>query len=114
MRFSIKRVETIKGLLPVYQLVRDGVGRMDLLLDSHPQDRHELVRLLTLLNAFANFRSIPETCFEDITLGKEKIREYEFRSKKFRIYAIKEEDGAIIIFQAEPRYRGLGQEQFTP
>ena len=44
-----------------------------------------------------NNKSLPKTKFRDVTPKGEKIKEYEFKSKHLRIYAIQKPMGKIII-----------------
>jgi hypothetical protein len=46
----------------------------------------------------ANNKLLPKTRFRDITLSKkEMIKEYEFKSRNLRVYAIKSPGGKIIL-----------------
>ena len=44
-----------------------------------------------------NNGTLPKTKFRDVTPKGEKIKEYEFKSKHLRIYAIQKTNGKIVI-----------------
>ncbi|MEO6830639.1 MAG: hypothetical protein ABI378_00410, partial [Chitinophagaceae bacterium] len=45
----------------------------------------------------ANLYSLPETKFKDITPKGETIREYEFKSKHLRVYAVQKPGGKVVV-----------------
>ena len=51
----------------------------------------------TYLEYISNGKSLPAKHFKDITPDKEKVKEYEFKTKHLRIYTIKKKNGKIII-----------------
>lgn len=53
--------------------------------------------MLTYVEYVANGNSLPDTKFRDITPSGEKVKECEFKSKHLRVYAIKKENGKIIM-----------------
>ena len=57
----------------------------------------ELGMIYKYMELIANLKSLPEKRFKDITPEKEKVKEYEFKSKHLSVYAIKKENGKIII-----------------
>ena len=49
------------------------------------------------MDAVANLLSLPETKFHPYSDGKDGVREYEFKTKHLRVYAIEQIGGKIII-----------------
>lgn len=45
----------------------------------------------------ANGNSLPDTKFKDVTPDGTAVKEYEFKSKHLRVYAIKQTNGKIIV-----------------
>lgn len=98
--FALKKYELIDGhqefdLLVVDDKVQFEDFEADLL--GNKQYCSELKTIVAYMEAVANNKSVPSTKFKDITPEKETVKEYEFRSKHLRIYAIKKENGKIII-----------------
>lgn len=53
--------------------------------------------LFSYMEFIANGKTLPYTKFKDITPKKEQEKEYEFKTKHLRVYAIKKKNGKIII-----------------
>ncbi|WP_353076689.1 hypothetical protein [Flavobacterium sp.] len=98
-KFALHKIETIKGKQVFSQLEINGVKQ----LDAFEKDlvgttyESEFKQLLTLMEYVANNKTLPDTKFRDITPQKEKVREYEFKSKHLRIYSIQQFGGKIIV-----------------
>ena len=98
-KFAIERIQVINCRQEFDQLFIDGEGQ----LDSFEKDldgttyQSEFKTLLTYMEYLGNNKSLPKTKFRDVTPKGEKIKEYEFKSKHLRIYAIQKPKGKIII-----------------
>lgn len=96
--FTLKQIEAIRGKQEFYQLVIDGKGQLDIfesILEA--KYKSEFKSLLVYMEFIANNCTLPNTKFREITPTKEKVKEYEFKSKHLRIYAIQKMNGKIII-----------------
>ena len=98
-KFAINRIETLKCLQEFDQLIIDGEGQLDVFEKDLYDTTYlsEFKTLLTYMEYLGNNRSLPKTKFRDVTPKGEKIKEYEFKSKHLRIYAIQKLNGKIII-----------------
>lgn len=98
-KFATERIEAIHCRQEFDQLIIDGVGQLDIferdLNDTTYQS--EFKTLLAYMEYLGNNRSLPKTKFRDVTPKGEKVKEYEFKSKHLRIYAIQKTNGKIII-----------------
>ena len=57
----------------------------------------EFVTLLAYMDKVANLHSLPATKFKDITPKDETVKEYEFKSKHLRIYAVQKPGGKVVV-----------------
>ena len=98
-KFAIERIKAISCRQEFDQLIIDGAGQLDIfekdLNDTTYQS--EFKTLLTYMEYLGNNRSLPNTKFRDVTPKGEKIKEYEFKSKHLRIYAIQKANGKIVL-----------------
>lgn len=100
-KFALRKVEAIAAKQELDELVIDGIGQLDLfekfLNENHKQYLTELQMLFVYMEYAANGQSLPETKFRDVTPQGDIVKEYEFKSKHLRIYAIKKLNGKIVI-----------------
>lgn len=91
-------MEQIRGKQVFDKLVVDGVAPFDTFIDEL-DDRYksEVTTLYTIMDAVANLKSLPETKFHPYSDGKDGVREYEFKTKHLRAYAIEQKGGKILI-----------------
>lgn len=112
--FSIERVTAINCDQEFDQLVIDGAGQ----LDNFEKDlndttyQSEFKTLLTYMEYLGNNGSLPKTKFRDVTPKGEKVKEYEFKSKHLRIYAIQKTNGKIIILGGYKNNQGKDFSRF--
>ena len=82
-------------------MVIDGEGQLmafgKLIADRHSQYQTEYESIVNYVAYVANGNSLPDTKFKDVTPRGETVKEYEFKSKYLRVYAIKKANGKIII-----------------
>ena len=99
--FALRKVEAVKAKQELDELVIDGVGQLEAfeqeLRDKHNRYLTELEMLFAYIQYAANGQSLSETKFRDITPVGESVKEYEFKSKHLRVYAIKKPNGKIIV-----------------
>lgn len=97
-KYTLVRMEQIRGKQVFDKLVVDGVAPFDTFIDEL-DDRYksEVTTLYTIMDAVANLKSLPETKFHPYSDGKDGVREYEFKTKHLRAYAIEQKGGKILI-----------------
>ncbi len=98
-KFVLKNIKSINGKQQFNQLVVDGNGQLDEFENDLKDTTYwsEFKTLLAYMDFVANNRTLPQTKFKDITPAKELVKEYEFKSKHLRIYAIHQPNGKIVI-----------------
>ena len=98
-KFTIERINAISCHQEFDQLVIAGTGQLDIFekgLDDTTY-QSEFKTLLAYMEYLGNNGTLPKTKFRDVTPKGEKVKEYEFKSKHLRIYAIQRNNGKIII-----------------
>ena len=99
--FALKKVEIIRAKQELDELVVDGVGQLaafeKLLALKHKQYLSEFRTMLSYIEYAANGNTLPDTRFKDVTPSGATTKEYEFKSKHLRLYAIKQLNGKIIV-----------------
>ena len=99
--FALKKVVSIQAKQEVDELEIDGIGQLivfeQMLSEQDSQYVSELRTMLTYIEYIANGNSLPDTKFRDVTPLGEKVKEYEFKSKHLRVYAIKRENGKVLV-----------------
>ena len=99
--FALRKVEAVKAKQELDELLIDGVGQLEAfeeeIKQKHGRFLTELQMLLLYIEYAANGQSLSETKFRDITPNGESVKEYEFKSKHLRVYAIKKPNGKIIV-----------------
>ncbi|OIN56473.1 hypothetical protein [Arsenicibacter rosenii] len=99
--FSLKRIDAIKARQEVDELVIDGIGQLKAfekeINEKHERYKTELEMLYVYMEFVAQGQSLNDTKFRDITPHGETVKEYEFKSKHLRIYAIKKPNGKIVL-----------------
>lgn len=119
--FALREITTICGVYyKTYQLVVNGVGAYDEFLKefNNPQYESEIFRFIRLLESCNNGQRTPPSFYKDVTPKGERTKEYEYRTKNLRIYAIQGDDGRIIIIGGQKnnqekdfrRFRSLKQQ----
>jgi len=99
--FTLKKIDSIEGKQDIYKLEIDNNCQFDEFekeILKRAQYENELASLYSLIEDIANNKLLPKNRFRDITQSKkDKIKEYEFKTRNLRVYAIKSLGGKIII-----------------
>lgn len=99
--FALRKVEAVNARQELDELVIDGVGQLEsferLIEETDKRFLSEFRTMLSYMEYAANGNSLPDTRFKDVTPTGAAIKEYEFKSKHLRVYAIKQINGKIII-----------------
>jgi putative component of toxin-antitoxin plasmid stabilization module len=98
--FALKRIEAIDSKQTVDKLIVNNNCQFDEFEENLLKTKkyqNEIGMIYTYLEYISNGQTLPAKHFKDITPDKEKIKEYEFKRKHLRIYAIKKKNGKIIL-----------------
>ncbi len=99
--FTLKKIDSIEGKQDIYKLEIDNNCQFDEFekeIINRGQYDNELGSIYSLMEDVANNKLLPKTRFRDITLSKkDKTKEYEFKTRNLRVFAIKSPGGQIII-----------------
>jgi hypothetical protein len=99
-KFAFKKVEEINCYQDIVKLEIDGSCYFDQFQEeiyrSKSQYISELGMVLQYIERDGNGKRVADKK-KDITPGKARIKEYEYRTKHLRVYAIRQKDGKIII-----------------
>ncbi|MFO7939300.1 MAG: hypothetical protein R6U66_06075 [Bacteroidales bacterium] len=93
--------EPIDGAQKIEKLLIDNECQFDDFESDvlkHKKYINELGKIYAYIEFAANGSSLPSKKFKDITPAKENVKEYEFKTKNLRVYAIKTLNGKIVIF----------------
>jgi hypothetical protein len=113
VQYTLERMEQIRGKQVFDKLVVDGVAPFDTFISLLEETyRSEVRTLYSLMDAVANLMSLPETKFHPYSDGKDGVREYEFKTKHLRVYAIEQTGGKIIIIGGTKANQRKDQAEF--
>lgn len=98
-KFALEKIKAIKGKQSFYDLKVNEVGQFEAFSNEiEEQYKSELVTLNARMDLVANLNRLPKEKFRDITPKKETVKEYEFKTKHLRLYAIHiEKTGKVIV-----------------
>ncbi|MFH0756555.1 MAG: hypothetical protein V2B15_04640 [Bacteroidota bacterium] len=98
-KFALERF--ISGKLSIDKLIVDGVCEFDdfmEMLSNNKRDAKKAASILAIMHDYAENLSLGSGKFNTLTTNKsERVKEYEFKKSDVRIYAIKKDNGAIVI-----------------
>lgn len=101
IKFTLKKIEELEGKQDIFKMEINGECLFDEFereIENKGQYEQELFSIYSLMEDVANNKLLPEFKFRDITNKKrDKIKEYEFKSKHLRVYAIKTKEGKVVI-----------------
>jgi|SRR6056297_4078965 len=100
-KFTLKKIEEIEGKQDIFKMEIDDTCLFDEFendIENKGQYEQELYSIYSLMEDVANNKLLPKQKFRDITINKkDSLKEYEFKSKHLRVYAIKTKEGKVII-----------------
>lgn len=102
-QFELKKLGPVVGKQQFYCLVVDKINQYDdffELIKDNSQYVSEHKTILTYMNLVSNLHGLlPKQKFREITPAKDKVKEYEFKSKHLRAYVFKmEKTGQIVAY----------------
>ena len=96
--FALEKLEGVDGKQQFDKLLINGTAPFDEFeRDIGDNYKPELTGIYAVMNEVANLKSVPYNKFHPYSDGKDGVREYEFKSKHLRVYAIEQQGGKIII-----------------
>lgn len=96
--FALENIEAVVGKQNFMKLKVDDVVPFDEFEKSlQERDKKELASIYNIMNQVANNLSVPNTKFHPYSDGSDGFREYEFKTKSLRVYAIEMSGGKIVI-----------------
>lgn len=98
-KFALEKIESVKGKQVFYDLTIDGVGQFSSFSNEVEEIyKSELLTINARMDLVSNLQRLPKEKFRDITPKKESVKEYEFKTKHLRVYAIHiENTGKVIV-----------------
>lgn len=100
--YSLKKIDEIEGKQRIFKLLIDEnclFEEFENEIEDIGQYEEELASIFAHIEDFSNHVLLPSSKFRILNKGnkKDKIKEYEFKSKHLRVYGIKAPTGQIII-----------------
>lgn len=96
--FAIQKIEAINAKQDFDKLIVDGKSLLDEFEESLEEKyKCEMNSIYYYMEEIANCRSLPISKFRELKGGKGSIKEYEFKSKHLRVYAIKQSGGKLVV-----------------
>lgn len=96
--FAVQKIETINGKQEFNMLIVDGKSLLEEFEESLEDIyENEMNSIYLYMEEVANCTSLPKSKFREINCGKGNIKEYEFKSKHLRVYAIKQFGGKLVV-----------------
>lgn len=97
-KFALENIDAVVGKQKFDKLLIDGKAPFDDFEQKYiGKFESEISSLYNYMNEVANLRILPETKFHPYSDGKDGCREFEFKTKHLRLYAIEQKGGKIII-----------------
>lgn len=113
VKYTLVRMEQIRGQQVFDKLVVDGVAPFDSFINELEESfRSEVKSMYAYMDAVANLQSLPKTKFHPYSDGKDGVREYEFKTKHLRVYAIEQKGGKIIVLGGKKANQVKDQVEF--
>lgn len=101
-KFAFKRIKAVVGKQRFDALIIDGECPFEEFCTCYKNEYGpEIDMLYKYMEVVSNLQSLPETKFRELKGGKGNLREYEFKSKHLRLYAMKQKNGKIIVMGGE-------------
>jgi antitoxin component YwqK of YwqJK toxin-antitoxin module len=101
LKFGFEKIKALTGsLYNVHQLSINGVNQLDK-FEKELEGTVYLSQYKTLLrwiDYYSNTGNLPAEKLKELITDKKGIKEFEFRAKDLRIYAVQGDNGKIVIF----------------
>lgn len=98
-KFGLRRINALKSKQhEFYELVFEGVPQLESFekkLEAKYQS--EFRSIMTIMDLCSNGQLLPQNKMKDITPHKQSIKEYEFKTRHLRIYAIQHPGSKVVV-----------------
>lgn len=99
--FAVKRIESVSGKQVFEKLLIDGYCQFDEYEEEITRNKKyikDLGKIYFYMNQVSELQPLPKEKFRELKGNKnDTLKEYEFKSGDLRVYAIKKENGKIIV-----------------
>lgn len=99
--FALQELKDVSAKLRIFKLLIDNTCEYDAFetqIQSDGNYSSELITIQTRLLEIAECQLLPKEKFKDITPRKDRIKEYEIKTKHLRVYLFHEDNtGRIIV-----------------
>lgn len=105
-KFALKHIPQIKGKVKFYLLITNGECQYEeferrVMREGNYENELDQIQL-RFQEVAEMIQPINKTKFRDITPKKEKVKEYEAKTKNLRVYLIHQENtGRVIVFAGQ-------------
>lgn len=97
-RIELRHLEIVDGKQSFEKMIVDGRDLLkEFVLSLEERYRTEMRTIYAWMQMVADLRPVPGTIYHPLSDGKDGIREYEFKSKHLRVYALAKPDGKIVV-----------------
>jgi hypothetical protein len=112
-KYSLERIEQVKGKQAFDKLVVNGVAPFDeFVKDLEEIYRSELRTMYAYMNRVANLHALPKEKYHPYNDGKDGFREYELKTKHLRVYLIEKPGGKIVVLGGMKANQRKDQNEF--
>jgi putative component of toxin-antitoxin plasmid stabilization module len=99
--FKLKKYKPVKGGREnFYLLFKDEVCEYETFCEQIEADgnlKSELLTAIALMNMVARGVSLSKTKFREVKGSKDKVKEYEIKTRNLRVYLFKDDKGKVIV-----------------
>lgn len=113
VEYTLVRMDMIRGKQVFEKLVVNGVAPFDeFVAQLEERFRSEVKTLYKYMEIVSDLRPLPETKFHPYSDGRDGFREYEFKTKHLRVYAIEKKGGKIVILGGKKTTQSKDEVEF--
>ena len=113
VEYTLVKMDLIRGKQVFEKLVVNGVAPFDEFISQlEERYRSEVRTLYKYMEVVSNLRPLPKTIFHPFSDGRDGFREYEFKTKHLRVYAIEKKGGKIVILGGMKANQSRDQVEF--
>lgn len=113
VEYTLVKMDLIRGKQVFEKLVVNGIAPFDEFISQlEEQYESEVKTLYSYMNLVSNLQSLPDTKFHPYSDGRDGFREYEFKTKHLRVYAIEKKGGKIVILGGKKTNQSKDEVEF--
>lgn len=97
-KFALIRLKDLKGRISIYKLKINNQCELDIFLDSIKNDHtSEYAAIIAAIEALSDLHRFRKDRFKQLSGSKWNVPEYEIKTKNFRVYLFKDNNGHILV-----------------